>query len=98
MKSTETLLILAIALSLGGCGTLGGLTGDQKLAVLKGASEHLQSCTRIYNVNSGFPPSTSVAITCMPGAIDPAMQRAPADPALLRQIIREEVVAALKAP
>lgn len=60
------LAIVACAALLTGCGTLGGLTGEEKLAVLKGASEHLQTCTRIYNLNSGFPPTTSVAITCMP--------------------------------
>ena len=63
---TKTLATGLLALSLSGCGTLGGLTGEEKLAVLKGASEHIQTCTRIYNVNSGFPPTTSVAITCMP--------------------------------
>lgn len=55
---------LAIALS--GCGTLGGLTGQEKLALLKGASDHLQTCTRTYNLNSGFPPSTSVSVICTP--------------------------------
>lgn len=74
----KMLAIVACAALLTGCSTLDGMTGDEKLSLLKGASEHIQGCTRSYTLNSGFPPTSGVSIICMPVTAPPPQTLTPA--------------------